>query len=75
MGESRRTRCAQGIWASATRAEDLEANPAGTRVQVVGRDGSLEDDVVTRENERVRNVGNSPSPAATASFNISELIF
>jgi (S)-2-hydroxyglutarate dehydrogenase len=34
----------------------------------------LVDDVVIRENERVLNVGNTPSPAATASLNISKLI-
>jgi (S)-2-hydroxyglutarate dehydrogenase len=58
----------------AIRAEDLEAIPAGVRAQLVLRDGSLVDDVVIRENERVLNVGNTPSPAATASLNISKLI-
>jgi L-2-hydroxyglutarate oxidase len=58
----------------AIRAEDLEAIPAGVRAQLVVRDGSLVDDVVIRENERVLNVGNTPSPAATASLNISKLI-
>jgi (S)-2-hydroxyglutarate dehydrogenase len=58
----------------AIRAEDLEAIPAGVRAQLVLRDGSLVDDIVIRENERVLNVGNTPSPAATASLNISKLI-
>jgi (S)-2-hydroxyglutarate dehydrogenase len=58
----------------AIRAEDLEAIPAGVRAQLVVRDGSLVDDVVIRENKRVLNVGNTPSPAATASLNISKLI-
>ena len=58
----------------AIRAEDLEAIPAGVRAQLVVRDGSLVDDVVIRESERVLNVGNTPSPAATASLNISKLI-
>jgi L-2-hydroxyglutarate oxidase len=58
----------------AIRAEDLEAIPAGVRAQLVVRDGSLVDDIVIRENERVLNVGNTPSPAATASLNISKLI-
>jgi len=44
------------------------------RAQLVLRDGSLVDDIVIRENERVLNVGNTPSPAATASLNISKLI-
>ena len=58
----------------AIRAEDLEAIPAGVRAQLVTRDGSLVDDVVIRENEHVLNIGNTPSPAATASLNISKLI-
>jgi L-2-hydroxyglutarate oxidase len=58
----------------AIRAEDLEAIPAGVRAQLVVRDGSLVDDVVIRESECVLNVGNTPSPAATASLNISKLI-
>ncbi|HEY3967031.1 MAG TPA: L-2-hydroxyglutarate oxidase [Planctomycetaceae bacterium] len=58
----------------AIRAEDLESIPAGVRAQLVVRDGNLVDDVVIRENERVLNVGNTPSPAATASLNISKLI-
>jgi L-2-hydroxyglutarate oxidase len=58
----------------AIRADDLEAIPAGVRAQLVVRDGSLCDDIVIRDNERVLNVGNTPSPAATASLNISKLI-
>lgn len=58
----------------AIRAEDLEAIPAGVRAQLVVRDGSLVDDIVIHESDRVLNVGNTPSPAATASLNISELI-
>ena len=42
--------------------------------RLVVRDGSLVDDVVIRESDRVLNVGNTPSPAATASLNISKLI-
>jgi (S)-2-hydroxyglutarate dehydrogenase len=55
-------------------AEDLEAIPAGVRAQLVVHDGSLVDDIVVRENERVVNIGNTPSPAATASLNISKMI-
>jgi (S)-2-hydroxyglutarate dehydrogenase len=58
----------------AIRSEDLEAIPAGVRAQLVARDGSMVDDIVIRENERVLNIGNTPSPAATASLNISKLI-
>jgi L-2-hydroxyglutarate oxidase LhgO len=58
----------------AIRAEDLEPIPAGVRAQLLTRDGALVDDIVIRQNERVLNVGNTPSPAATASLNISKLI-
>jgi L-2-hydroxyglutarate oxidase LhgO len=58
----------------AIRAEDLEAIPAGVRAQIGGRDGSLAVDVVIREDQRVLNVGNTPSRAATASLSISKLI-
>jgi L-2-hydroxyglutarate oxidase LhgO len=58
----------------AIRAVDLEAIPAGVRAQLVVRDGTLLDDVVIRESDRVVNVGNTPSPAATASLKISKLI-
>ena len=38
------------------------------------RDGNLVDDFLIQETERVINVGNAPSPAATASLNIGKLI-
>jgi (S)-2-hydroxyglutarate dehydrogenase len=59
----------------AIRAKDLGAIPVGVRAQLVAHDGSLADEVVTRENERVLSVGNTPSPAATASFNVCRRIF
>jgi L-2-hydroxyglutarate oxidase len=55
-------------------AEHLEPAPAGVRAQAVSRDGSLVDDFLIQESERVINVGNAPSPAATASLNIGKLI-
>jgi L-2-hydroxyglutarate oxidase len=55
-------------------AEHLEPAPAGVRAQAVSRDGSLVDDFLIQETERVINVGNAPSPAATASLNIGKLI-
>jgi L-2-hydroxyglutarate oxidase LhgO len=58
----------------AIREEDLEPIPAGVRAQLVDRDGCLVDDIVIRQSDRVLNVGNTPSPAATASLNISKLI-
>jgi L-2-hydroxyglutarate oxidase len=56
------------------RAEDLEPAPAGVRAQAVARDGSMVDDFLIQETERVINVNNAPSPAATASLNIGKLI-
>jgi L-2-hydroxyglutarate oxidase len=56
------------------RAEHLEPAPAGVRAQAVSLDGSLVDDFLIQETERVINVGNAPSPAATASLNIGKLI-
>jgi len=58
----------------AIREEDLEPIPAGVRAQLVDGDGALVDDIVLRQSQRVLNVGNTPSPAATASLNISKLI-
>lgn len=51
-------------------ANDLEAAPAGIRAQAVAPDGSLIDDFLIQEAERVVNVCNAPSPAATASLQI-----
>jgi len=52
------------------RAADLVPAPAGVRAQAVGRDGSLIDDFLIRDNGRVIHVCNAPSPAATASLAI-----
>lgn len=56
------------------RAEDLEPAPAGIRAQAVAPDGSLVDDFLIQEGDRVINVNNAPSPAATASLNIGKAI-
>jgi L-2-hydroxyglutarate oxidase len=56
------------------RAEHLEPAPAGVRAQAVTPDGALVDDFLIQESDRVINVGNAPSPAATASLNIGKLI-
>lgn len=55
-------------------AEDLQPAPAGVRAQAVRPDGSLVDDFLIEESDRIVNVLNAPSPAATASLNIGELI-
>lgn len=56
------------------RVEHLEVSPPGIRAQALGRDGKLIDDFVIQESRRVVNVGNAPSPAATAALNIGNLI-
>ena len=48
--------------------------PAGVRAQAISRDGKMVDDFVIQESERVVNVLNAPSPAATASLNIGKTI-
>jgi L-2-hydroxyglutarate oxidase len=58
----------------AIRAEHLDRAPAGVRAQAVAPDGNMVDDFLIRETARVINVGNAPSPAATASLNIGKLI-
>jgi L-2-hydroxyglutarate oxidase LhgO len=56
------------------RAEHLEPAPSGVRAQAMRPDGSMVDDFLIQESDRVINVGNAPSPAATASLNIGRLI-
>jgi L-2-hydroxyglutarate oxidase len=54
--------------------EHFEWAPAGVRAQAVAPDGSMVDDFVISETDRVVNVENAPSPAATASLNIGRLV-
>ncbi len=56
------------------RNEDLLPGGAGVRAQAVAPDGSMVDDFLIIENDRVVNVINAPSPAATSSLNIGRLI-
>jgi L-2-hydroxyglutarate oxidase len=56
------------------RAEHLEDAPAGIRAQAVAPDGALVDDFLIVEGDRVVNVCNAPSPAATASLQIGATI-
>jgi 2-hydroxyglutarate dehydrogenase len=53
---------------------DVERGPSGVRAQAVGRDGALVDDFVLARTGRAVHVLNAPSPAATASLAIAELI-
>lgn len=56
------------------RSEHLVPAPAGVRAQALGRDGTLVDDFLILESERIVNVCNAPSPAATASLNVGKLV-
>ena len=56
------------------RGEHLEPAPAGVRAQALGHDGEILDEFVIQERDRIINVENAPSPAATASLNIGKLI-
>jgi len=56
------------------RKEDLEPGGAGVRAQACDKDGGLIDDFLIQENERIINVGNAPSPAATSSLSIGQYI-
>jgi L-2-hydroxyglutarate oxidase len=53
---------------------DLVEGGAGVRAQACDRDGGLVDDFLILENERVINVCNAPSPAATSSLAIGETV-
>jgi L-2-hydroxyglutarate oxidase len=54
--------------------DDLVASRAGVRAQALHPDGSLEDDFLIMETNRVVNVINAASPAATSALNIGSLI-
>jgi (S)-2-hydroxyglutarate dehydrogenase len=56
------------------RPEHLDPAPAGVRAQALARDGSMVDDFLIEESDRVVNVLNAPSPAATSSLRIGNLI-
>lgn len=56
------------------RKHDLVACPAGVRAQALQSDGHLVDDFLIVEHERIINICNAPSPAATASLNIGQLV-
>jgi L-2-hydroxyglutarate oxidase LhgO len=56
------------------RVEHLEPAPSGVRAQALGRDGKLVDDFLIQAEDRIVNVGNAPSPAATAALNVGRLI-
>ena len=54
--------------------DDFTSLRAGVRAQALRRDGTLVDDFLIRETDRVVNVINAASPAATSALNIGSLI-
>jgi L-2-hydroxyglutarate oxidase len=58
----------------ALRPGDVRSGLAGIRAQAVARDGALVDDFLLARTGRAMHVLNAPSPAATASLAIAELI-
>jgi L-2-hydroxyglutarate oxidase len=56
------------------RTEHLSTAPSGVRAQAVAPDGSMVDDFLIHETARAVHVLNAPSPAATSSLNIGNLI-
>ena len=55
-------------------SDHLERAPAGIRAQAVTPEGLLADDFIIEENPRIINVLNAPSPAATASLKVGDVI-
>ena len=54
--------------------EFLILGKTGIRAQIITKDGELYDDFLLDKNERILNVINAPSPAATSSFAIAREI-
>jgi 2-hydroxyglutarate dehydrogenase len=53
---------------------DVEPGSAGVRAQALARDGRLVDDFLLEEAGGATHVRNAPSPAATSSLALAELI-
>jgi len=56
------------------RDEDITPAPAGVRAQAIASAGHLIDDFSFLDHGRVVNVCNAPSPAATSSLNVGQLV-
>lgn len=55
-------------------SKDLEPGGSGVRAQAVDRHGNLIDDFLFAEDKRIINVLNAPSPAATSSLSVGDII-
>ena len=56
------------------RGEHLVPARSGVRAQAISPDGNMVDDFVIQQTDRIVNVENAPSPAATSALNIGTLI-
>ncbi len=56
------------------RSEHLVTARAGVRAQAISPEGNMVDDFVIQASDNIINVNNAPSPAATSSLNIGNLI-
>jgi L-2-hydroxyglutarate oxidase len=80
LGELRRSLCTHAFVGALARLvpglrpEHLLPAPAGIRAQALDRQGKLVDDFVFEQTGPVLSVCNAPSPAATASLAIAEVI-
>lgn len=62
------------VYVPGLRPEDLVPAGAGVRAQAVARDGGLLDDFSFTQVGRVSSLRNAPSPAATSSLAIAEMV-
>lgn len=58
----------------AVTAAGLVAGPSGVRAQALQPDGTLVDDFLILEHDRIVNVCNAPSPAATSALTVGRLV-
>lgn len=58
----------------ALQADDLRVSPSGVRAQAVDEQGALLDDFAIQPSAHALHVYNAPSPAATASLAIAEVV-
>lgn len=56
------------------RSQDLVPARAGVRAQAVTPEGTLAEDFLIEQGDRVINICNAPSPAATSALNIGKLV-
>jgi (S)-2-hydroxyglutarate dehydrogenase len=54
--------------------DDLLPGPSGVRAQALAPDGKLVDDFLIRHGKNVVHVQNAPSPAATSSLVIGQMV-